>query len=191
MYTDMTGYAPEYWSNIKEWFSNRFEDVSNWLNSTYTSPFTIPSFDDVSNAVFNFMGGFVTGPALSGLTQRISQGFHIWDFEKLTRFSHKFFKVSGSLLVIVPMGLDILNTWTSNNGNTIGQRLIKSYVIFGTTAINYGAGILASKLIVAGFASSSAGVGVLFLLAGGSVMYGSILLTDHIQTEVYEYFDIK
>lgn len=176
MYTDISGMS---------WLLDLWDGFINWLNSVPESSITIPSFGDITNAIFNIIGGAILGPIASATSIRLDKIFHLWDFEKITRGLNKCSKGLGIALIVVPLALDILNTWTSNNQNTVGQRFVKTGVIILNTAINVGAGFLGAAMIM------GVAVNPLVAIAGLAVIYGALYLTDHIQTTVYEHFGIK
>lgn len=134
--------------------------ADNWWNSTYESPFMIPSTEEYLTDVGSIvLGGSIDlskdiiGEQKTHANWYVDEKNYIryapgfgeefpW-FPKVTKVLGK---ASGALTAITG-GLDILNTWTENNGNTNGQKVEKTEIQLVGIAAVMGTGVLGGAII--------------------------------------------
>lgn len=169
---------------------------TSWWDTVPTSNFEIPSTNDlISDFADTTLGATehilgkqnkkVQGYVDDGMV-RLSpkSGFEVPSYPNATKILNNTSKV----ITVFGTTLDIGNTWTVNNGNTNGQRVIKTGIQLGGVAAGIGVGYLA---VAAANCWNPVGIGMIAMVGtyvvvsvAGSMAIGGI------QNSLYNYFDI-
>ena len=169
---------------------------TSWWDTVPTSNFEIPSTNDlISDFADTTLGATehilgkqnkkVQGYVDDGMV-RLSpkSGFEVPSYPNATKILNNTSKV----ITVFGTTLDIGNTWTANNGNTNGQRVIKTGIQLGGVAAGIGVGYLA---VAAANCWNPVGIGMIAMVGtyvvvsvAGSMAIGGI------QNSLYNYFDI-
>jgi hypothetical protein len=95
----------------------------------------------------------------------------------------------------VPLMLDIANTWTAQNLNTIGQRFHKTAIQIESFAIVFAGSYYGASLIAAGVGMSATGIGAIagvpLVIVGAGMIFGSVIYADYYKNEMYDKHGIQ
>lgn len=144
---------------ISNWFKSAAQTIKNWWNSTPPShSYTVPSSSQIIPSAISRGSDSLLG-ATANYTGKFSRVVHVvLNFTKEYRrgakvqikpagvteypykgISTKINKVS-AVITGVSLALDLGNTWTANNSNTNGDRMVKSLIQVGGVAAGIGVG---------------------------------------------------
>lgn len=128
------------------------QNFKNWWNATPpASSFTVPSSNQIPGTVADvvlgqtekYLGG-QTIPSPWGPSSRGTVRGTPWatqpKYAKEIRTASK----GAAVISVATLSLDLANTWTSNNGNTNGDRVLKSVVQITSTAAGVLVGVAAA-----------------------------------------------
>lgn len=177
--------------------------AASWWNTVPESSFTVPSTDQViSNIGASVFGGSLSsaGNTISNIQTNTNwvmdsdryvtyipgRGTAVYKHPKLGKAVNK---VAG-VVTVVTTGMDVANTWTENNGNTNGQRVAKSAIQVGGTALSVAAGIGVFAAVNA-WNPVGWGAAVLAGVIAVGALVGSSFAINSLQEEAYEALDIK
>ena len=144
---------------ISNWFKSAAQTIKNWWNSTPPShSYTVPSSSQIIPSAISRGSDSLLG-ATANYTGKFSRVVHVvLNFTKEYRrgakvqikpagvteypykgISTKINKVS-AVITGVSLALDLGNTWTANNSNTNGDRMVKSLIQVGGVVAGIGVG---------------------------------------------------
>ena len=181
---------------ISNWFKNIGNKIKEWWNSeTPSSPITIPSSNSLISSISDAALGAV-GKALGQIQKNIPYGSSSRGTIRGTPWQTgpkypKAIKTVGTVSAIVSiasLALDVGNTWTEKNGNTNGDRVIKTAIQFAAVGVGVGVGALA-KVAFAGLTAANMPVVGAVAFAAVSVVGG--ILIDYASNAIYEKAGIK
>ena len=189
---------------ISNWIKSIGQKVKNWLNSVPNSSVTVPS----SNAVINRIADSTLGGAIHTLSKyKVKKHVVFGKSKKYNRntsrikiapdgdISKPYAKVASttsavtSVIACGALGLDIANTWTENNSNTNGDRLIKTGVQLGCAGASVLVGYVAKKASTAVLAASGGNVvvgGIAGTATYTAIAFGGTYLIDYAGNEILE-----
>ena len=189
---------------ISNWIKSIGQKVKNWLNSVPNSSVTVPS----SNAVINRIADSTLGGAIHTLSKyKVKKHVVFGKSKKYNRntsrikiapdgdISKPYAKVASttsavtSVIACGALGLDIANTWTENNSNTNGDRLIKTGVQLGCAGASVLVGYVAKKASTAVLAASGGNVvvgGIAGTTTYTAIAFGGTYLIDYAGNEILE-----
>ena len=179
---------------ISNWFKSIGNKIKDWWNSvTPSSSITVPSSNSlISSAADAVLGA--AGKALETVKQHIPYGSSSrgtirgtpWQTGPKFPTAIKAIGKVATAISIASLVLDVGNTWTAQNGNTNGDRVIKTAVQFAGVGIGIAVGALASAAFVALSEVPVAGV----VAFGAIVIVGNILI-DYASNKIYEEVGIE
>ncbi len=162
---DFNGYG-----KISNWFKAVGQKISNWWNSIPpASSMTIPSTNQVVGLTSDLVLG--TAEEITGNYSTVnysknsaSSTTKLLDEEKAKSYSRasKTAKVGNAVITGTRLALDLGNTWTENNSNTNGDRVLKSVVQVTGVA----AGVLVGVAVSASFVGVGAVASTALTIAG-------------------------
>lgn len=172
---------------ISNWFKTIGQKISNWWNSTPpSSSFTIPSTSQAIGKTSDIVLGTVEEITDSYTRNNFckinySKDYHtssttsLLDGKSTKPYSKasKISKMGATAITGVTLAVDLGNTWTENNSNTNGDRVLKSVVQVTCVA----AGVLVGAAASAAFAACAA-VPVVGVVAFGAVTIAGGIVID-------------
>ena len=181
---------------ISNWFKNIGSKIKEWWNSeTPSSPITIPSSNSLISSISDAALGAV-GKALGQIQKNIPYGSSSrgtirgtpWQTGPKYPKAIKTVGTVSAIISIASLALDVGNTWTEQNGNTNGDRVIKTAIQFAAVGVGVGVGALA-KVAFAGLTAANMPVVGAVAFAAVSVVGG--ILIDYASNAIYEKAGIK
>ena len=177
MMIDPNGYSPwswleDRWNDTKEWVTGVYDDVNNWLDSTYESPFTIPSLSEEIIPILSSLVGI-----------NITGGQVIHKIEGIEAIN--------TVISSVTISSDILNTWTENNNNTIRQRFQKTGIQLLGFGANVGVGIVVGLSFSAAVASGGTLLPVALAVTGVCLGMWAPYKIEEYQRKLYHKYGIE
>lgn len=181
---------------ISNWFKNIGNKIKEWWNSeTPSSPITIPSSNSLISSISDAALGAV-GKALGQIQKNIPYGSSSrgtirgtpWQTGPKYPKAIKTVGTVSAIISIASLALDVGNTWTEQNGNTNGDRVIKTTIQFAAVGVGVGVGALA-KVAFAGLTAANMPVVGAVAFAAVSVVGG--ILIDYASNAIYEKAGIK
>jgi len=177
------------------------DTATTWLNDT--KPFTVPQGDDVISKATAAATGTITG-ALSEIEKTQTktaytnpQGFYQQlPGDGINAISRplKSLERTGTYMTVATTGLDIGNTWTTDDGNTNLQRLEKTAIQLAGSGIAYGFGnMVTAPMVKASVAlvPESIGASLALVLIAGGLDYKAAQKIDEAQKKIYQNLGIK
>ena len=175
--------------------TQRFVDRSiPWYDRVPYSDYTVPTVSDI----ITFEGSTVASASLSGTEEiagrtvyskyyvnsqgmvvgsPVKQGVPVVKSPRIAKAAH----TAGKVLTAGSLILDLGNTWTENNHNTVGQRIVKSGIQVAGTALGFGLGWLLGLAIAAtplGWFAGAVATVVGSIATGWAIDKGQNLLYD-------------
>ncbi|WP_238918007.1 hypothetical protein [Clostridium sp. YIM B02555] len=176
------------------------DDLNDGLNSTKPLiPWKIPKGDDIIPKVLGSATGSFS-EAVASIEKKAeiftnSRGtIELYPNNSNVNFKpYKKISKIGTLATAVTTVFDIANTWSEDNGNTVGQRIIKTGIQATGVYVSTGVGVLTGELAAAGVAGApeSGGVSLLAVPAAAAIDYEASALIDKAQDKLYDFLGIK
>ncbi|MBR0540958.1 MAG: RHS repeat-associated core domain-containing protein [Clostridia bacterium] len=182
---------------ISNWFKSVGNKIKTWLNTVPTCSFTIPSTKQITTNV----SGFILD-ALSGSLSQIKKKLHtiinysknyesnavasIKPYGEVLTPNARAAKIANKAAVAISsitLLIDLANTWTENNSNTNGQRLLKSACQCTSATMCY---LVGSAAVSLGSFGGPAGV-----IVGAGVAVGFSIAIDYCWDRYYEMVGIE
>ena len=173
-------------------------DNSSWLDENYISPIVIPSSNETLATLFDIGLGTsqnLLGQQTTKVPSRVNANGYIELAPKCGFTAPKYLmatKVLGSAsttLAFASLALDVGNTFTAHNSNTVGKRIAKAGIQVAGAAATVGVGYLA---VTAANCWNPVGWGM--LAAGATFAVISVVGTcaiSHTQNLAYQAWDIE
>jgi hypothetical protein len=175
MLTDSTGYAPEWFNNIKD-------SIVDWLT-------TVPDRDETfqnKTGLLGMIGSVILGTGIGiGADFMSSIARNITPIRGNPRTGmSKFLKGVGITITVFATARTVGNLWFADNGFTNAERLsLISVEIAGTIAVTLAVSMLSAAVVAAGIISTPVLVaGVAVVAIGAAVYYGTDALYNYCET---------